>query len=98
MTHADRGTKHRCPNCGAAYYDLGRSPIICPKCQTLFVETPRVPVRAGGRARVEPPVPLAEPADETTPFEEDEALEGEDLDAEIVSDEDQDDEAGTDRD
>lgn len=97
MSLSNRGTKRRCPHCGAAYYDLGRSPVICPKCHTAYVETARVPARAT-RARAEPPPPLEEHADETAVFDEDEALEGDDMDADLRPDEDQEDEAGEDRD
>ena len=30
------GEKQVCPSCGAKFYDLGRRPAICPKCQTAF--------------------------------------------------------------
>ncbi|MBL8551628.1 MAG: TIGR02300 family protein [Hyphomonadaceae bacterium] len=30
------GEKQVCPSCGAKFYDLGRRPAICPKCQTSF--------------------------------------------------------------
>jgi len=30
------GSKRICHACGARYYDLGRSPIICPKCNSEF--------------------------------------------------------------
>ena len=36
MAKADLGTKRLCPNCGAKYYDLHRSPITCPRCGTRF--------------------------------------------------------------
>ena len=34
MSEAERelGSKHECPECGAKFYDLGREPIVCPKC------------------------------------------------------------------
>jgi len=40
------GVRRRCLICAAAFYDLGRTPIVCPKCGTEFnvVEYPR---RAG---------------------------------------------------
>jgi uncharacterized protein (TIGR02300 family) len=28
------GKKHICSNCGAKFYDLGKTPAICPKCGT----------------------------------------------------------------
>jgi len=30
------GSKQVCPNCQAKFYDLGRRPAACPKCQTEF--------------------------------------------------------------
>ena len=33
---AARGTKRVCQNCGSKFYDLNRSPIICPLCQGVF--------------------------------------------------------------
>jgi len=43
------GDKHSCEGCGARFYDLGRKPIVCPKCET---ELPPRPTkrRAGARA------------------------------------------------
>ena len=29
---ADLGKKHECQACGAKYYDLGKSDVLCPKC------------------------------------------------------------------
>lgn len=97
LTTADRGTKRRCPNCGTAYYDLGRSPVTCPKCQALFVETPRVPLRAPSRSRIQSPAPAEEPMDEATVFDEDETADGDELEPDAVADEDQEDETGEDR-
>ena len=48
MAKNDLGTKRQCQSCGAKFYDLGKDPIICPKCETVFV-----PV-ALTRARPEP--------------------------------------------
>ena len=30
------GTKRVCQSCGARFYDLGRSPIVCPSCGAVF--------------------------------------------------------------
>jgi uncharacterized protein (TIGR02300 family) len=30
------GTKRLCGSCGAKFYDLSKTPIICPKCSTVF--------------------------------------------------------------
>ena len=36
MTRPEWGAKHACQHCGAKYYDLQRSPVVCPKCGTGF--------------------------------------------------------------
>lgn len=28
------GEKHLCPACGCKFYDMHRSPIVCPRCGT----------------------------------------------------------------
>lgn len=35
-----RGGKHTCESCETRFYDLLRSPIVCPSCGALF--TPRI--------------------------------------------------------
>ena len=62
MAKAELGTKRVCPNCGAKYYDLGKSPPICPKCGTEFAVT---------TAKVRPPE--AAPKTEDPKEETDEA-------------------------
>jgi uncharacterized protein (TIGR02300 family) len=73
----DLGTKRVCSGCGAKFYDLNRTPIVCPKCETVFV-----PV-VSARARPEPakaaPVQAAEVVPET---QEVELVSLEDADAE----------------
>lgn len=36
MAKAEWGAKRACQSCGAKYYDMQRSPIVCPKCGTQF--------------------------------------------------------------
>lgn len=36
MKKTDLGTKRQCVECDVKYYDLNRSPIVCPKCGTVF--------------------------------------------------------------
>ena len=61
MTKPERGEKRRCLTCNAAFFDLNRAPIICPKCAEVFhvVEPVRSsPPRGGGfpsGARWRPP-------------------------------------------
>jgi uncharacterized protein (TIGR02300 family) len=30
------GTKRTCQACAGKYYDLNRTPVVCPKCQAVF--------------------------------------------------------------
>ncbi|WP_034990932.1 TIGR02300 family protein [Beijerinckia mobilis] len=36
MAKPELGGKHQCQNCGTRFFDLNRTPIVCPKCGTLF--------------------------------------------------------------
>jgi uncharacterized protein (TIGR02300 family) len=48
MAKVELGTKRVCVSCGAKFYDLGKSPAVCPKCATEQpMDQPR-PRRAGG--------------------------------------------------
>jgi uncharacterized protein (TIGR02300 family) len=40
MSKPARGTKRVCPSCGARFYDLNRTPIVCPVCQSIHQMTP----------------------------------------------------------
>ena len=40
LPEANWGLKHTCQECGAKYYDMGRSSITCPLCGVLLVEKP----------------------------------------------------------
>jgi uncharacterized protein (TIGR02300 family) len=39
------GMKRLCAGCGAKFYDLGKAPIVCPKCGTTY-EVPVVAARS----------------------------------------------------
>ena len=52
MSKPARGSKRVCPSCGARFYDLSRTPIMCPVCQAVYQVMPP-PSRRGERA---PPV------------------------------------------
>jgi len=75
VVKADLGEKQICPHCGAKFYDLGKRPAVCPKCQTAFdpsdesIRPKRVRTRAA-----------AVPAD--LEADEDEDVEAKDADAE----------------
>ncbi|MCX8501430.1 MAG: TIGR02300 family protein [Alphaproteobacteria bacterium] len=36
MVKPEWGTKRHCQSCAAAFYDLNRAPILCPKCKAEF--------------------------------------------------------------
>ncbi len=67
MAKPDLGTKRLCGNCGAKFYDLSKTPIVCPKCETVFV-VPVVTSRSRPEpAVVRPPVPVPEVVVPETP-------------------------------
>ena len=47
MNNPKWGTKRQCQECGARFYDLKRTKMVCPKCDTPFkLEPPAKPKRA----------------------------------------------------
>ena len=36
MAHANLGRKQRCTSCGIKFYDLKKTPAVCPACGTEF--------------------------------------------------------------
>jgi uncharacterized protein (TIGR02300 family) len=68
----DLGTKRLCASCGAKFYDLGKDPIVCPKCETVFhpvVYTSRSRGGAQAAAAVAPLVPEVAEAPEAAEVE-----------------------------
>jgi uncharacterized protein (TIGR02300 family) len=69
MAKAEWGTKRRCLSCGAAFYDLGKSPILCPKCGTEFnpealVKSSRRPAKVEEKAKPVVKAPVADAIDD----------------------------------
>lgn len=85
MVDPKLGTKRVCEACEAKFYDLNKSPIVCPKCghvhDPMAAAMPEKPV-----AEIEPTVEAQED-DEDTLEEDDDALSLDD----IVEDQDDDD-------
>lgn len=50
-TALDRGLKRICASCATRFYDMNKSPIICPKCGDEFTGAVRIKTR---RTRVKP--------------------------------------------
>jgi len=74
MAKAEWGTKRRCTNCGAGFYDLGKTPILCPKCGTEInpdaVMKTRRPAKVEEKAAPKPqakPIPAEDIADGDLP-------------------------------
>ena len=59
MVKAELGTKRTCPSCGTKFYDLLKSPIICPKCGVSFIAAPLLPSKGDAPQAVAKPVPKA---------------------------------------
>ena len=57
MAKPELGTKRLCASCSAKFYDLNKTPIVCPKCHTVLeLAIPRSrpePVAARAAAPVE---------------------------------------------
>ena len=87
MAKPDLGTKRLCGSCGAKFYDLGKTPIICPKCETVFV-VQAVPVSRAAAAAAATAAAAAATAARNKAKEDADALENQDV--ELVSLEDAD--------
>lgn len=81
MSKMEWGNKRRCLSCSAAFYDLGKSPILCPKCGTEFNPDAIVKSRRPAKAE-EKAVAKAAPK----PVIPEEIVDGELPDDEIVDD------------
>jgi len=76
MSKPARGSKRVCQSCGTRFYDLGRTPIVCPSCQAVYQVT-QPTSRRGERApapevreKVEPEVEPVALEPETISLEE----------------------------
>jgi len=74
------GTKRLCAHCGAKFYDLNHSPIVCPKCGTVF-EAVVVAPRGGRPEPARAPVREVETVVPETPEAEFVSLEDADAEA-----------------
>ena len=88
-----RGTKRTCQNsdCGVRFYDLGRSPIICPICASPYVlpSTP-APVAAQLRKAKKAEYPIEEPGPaETAPPDPEAALAEAETEEQAATEEDE---------
>jgi uncharacterized protein (TIGR02300 family) len=58
VTKPELGTKRICAGCNAKFYDLHKTPIVCPMCEAVFVLPKPAPERPR-RAYELKPVPVA---------------------------------------
>ena len=86
MSKPEIGTKRQCTNCGAKYFDLRKSPIVCPKCGVVF-QAARIQTREVFRraAKAVPEMEAEESDIQMVPLEEVE--EGDDKLAAAATDE-----------
>ncbi len=95
MAKPEWGTKRVCQSCGTRFYDLMRTPCVCPKCQAV-VETEVVfkPRRQSAESRAAKLVPVvADIGGEPIGIEgeELEALDPDDVEAGAVAEDDEED-------
>ncbi|MBY0281025.1 MAG: TIGR02300 family protein [Alphaproteobacteria bacterium] len=83
MVKLEWGTKRTCQSCASRFYDLHRSPIICPKCGSPFEIQTQTKARRG-RAAAEASKTTSVNLDEVMLVEDIEL--GEDLDTAIEDD------------
>jgi uncharacterized protein (TIGR02300 family) len=73
------GFKRVCGSCGTKFYDFGRTPIVCPKCDTVYV------VSTSTRAAARPePVAAAVVEEPDVPVADAEVISLEEADAEAT--------------
>ena len=79
MAKPELGTKRVCVACGAKFYDLTKTPAVCPKCTTEQPEEQPRPRRGGGNVaedkRPKKPVPGADDTDVEVEAADDESEE-----------------------
>lgn len=64
MAKPEWGTKRTCTHCGARFYDLNKSPIICPKCGEENEAEAPVKLRRTKDPKVAKPAKVAAPVEE----------------------------------
>jgi uncharacterized protein (TIGR02300 family) len=81
------GVKRQCTHCGAKFFDFMKSPIVCPKCGTVY-EVASMPARSRtrGKAVEEDEQELQGAEAEVIPIEEADAPEDEKVTAAVPED------------
>ncbi len=88
MANPKWGTKRICQNCGTKFYDLKKTPIICPSCETQFDPEALLKSRRPRAAAKPDPKPKAAakpaPAEDEAADDEEEAIDVEDEEADAL--------------
>lgn len=94
MSKPEWGTKRICQSCATKFYDFGRTPIVCPKCGTVFDPEILLKSRRARPAAAKPAKPAAVAKPEVGAEDADDAdLPADDDDLADLPDDDDEDEA-----
>jgi uncharacterized protein (TIGR02300 family) len=74
MTKPEWGVKRTCEACNARFYDMERSPVVCPKCGHEFTPVAIIPLAST----------VPEPVEEKAPVKVVRYVDGEELDLDDV--------------
>lgn len=91
MAKPELGNKHTCVSCSARFFDLGKVPVVCPKCGTEQpIEPPKLKRSVPLPEEIKKPVkPAAKPDDDVEADDVDDAVEDDILsDADDLEDDD----------
>jgi uncharacterized protein (TIGR02300 family) len=88
VVKAELGTKRTCPSCAARFYDLLKSPIVCPKCGANFVPASILPSKGDMPAMAPAPKPREVESDDIVSSDV-ELVSLEDAEAPDVADDDE---------
>jgi len=66
VTKSELGTKRLCSNCNLKFYDLHKTPIVCPTCKSVF-EPPKPVSEKSRRSWDIPTAPARQPVKANAP-------------------------------
>ncbi len=84
MTKPEWGGKRTCLNCGTRFYDMQRSPIVCPKCGSENAPDAVAKVRRSVKKAA--PHPVAEPKPKAVPVNDEDVLDDVEVDDDETDD------------
>lgn len=91
MAKPEWGTKRTCQSCGARFYDLLQTPIICPKCGAEHDPLASIK-QSRGRAAADVKAPAKKPAKKVAVAVEDDDVDlSDDAELDLVDDDEEED-------